>query len=117
MAQLAPVVPQAVRTNAGLGTRWAREKIESLIDSLPRGGDFETVKRNVTALGLEFHLVTAYTSLVAVDKTPKGLQLNDADVSQDGGVLPQGGTLGTLLLYSGIVASAIGLLGLRVWNV
>jgi Ca-activated chloride channel family protein len=55
---------------SGLGTLWAREKIANLMDAL-RGGAPETeVRTGVLQLALDHHLVSKYTSLVAVDKTP-----------------------------------------------
>jgi Ca-activated chloride channel family protein len=49
---------------------WARRKVEALLDSVHEGADAEEVRRGVVALGLEHHLVTKHTSLVAVDVTP-----------------------------------------------
>jgi len=58
------------RRGEGLGVLWARRKIESLLDSLHEGARPDDVKAGVVALGLEHHLVTKHTSLVAVDVTP-----------------------------------------------
>ena len=44
--------------------------MDSLIDSLHDGADKETVRKHVTQIALEHHLVSLYTSLVAVDVTP-----------------------------------------------
>ncbi len=55
---------------AGMGVLWARRKIESLLDSIHDGAPAEEVRAQVVALGLEHHLVTKHTSLVAVDVTP-----------------------------------------------
>ncbi len=54
----------------GLGVLWARRRIEALMDSLHDGADAETVRRDVVALALDHHLVSRYTSLVAVDRSP-----------------------------------------------
>lgn len=62
---------------AGIDKLWARRKIQGLSDSLADGGDPEEVRRGITRLGLRHHLVTDYTSLVAVDPeetAPAGLQ-------------------------------------------
>ncbi|MDH2431764.1 marine proteobacterial sortase target protein [Pokkaliibacter sp. MBI-7] len=53
-----------------LGSLWAREKIESLLDTLSEGRSEEEIRPQVLALGLAHHLLTPYTSLVAVDKEP-----------------------------------------------
>jgi Ca-activated chloride channel family protein len=55
---------------AGIGVLWARDKIEALMDAKRNGAPAEEVKRDVVAVAMEHHLVSAYTSLVAVDITP-----------------------------------------------
>jgi Ca-activated chloride channel family protein len=62
---------------AGIDKLWARKKIEALAASLQEGANPGEVRRAVTDLGLRHHLVTDYTSLVAVDDratAPSGLQ-------------------------------------------
>jgi Ca-activated chloride channel family protein len=54
----------------GLGTLWAREKISNLMDALRGGAPEDEVRPAVLKLALDHHLVSKYTSLVAVDKTP-----------------------------------------------
>jgi len=63
-------LPLDGRAGEGMGVLWARRKIESLLDSVHEGRDADAVKAEVVALGLEHHLVTKHTSLVAVDVTP-----------------------------------------------
>ena len=58
------------RTGKGMGVLWAREKIASHIDSLREGAKEEEVRDAVVEIALAHHLVSKYTSLVAVDKTP-----------------------------------------------
>jgi Ca-activated chloride channel family protein len=61
------------RRGEGMGVLWARRKVEALLDSVhdpDANADAEAVKSQVVALGLEHHLVTRHTSLVAVDVTP-----------------------------------------------
>jgi Ca-activated chloride channel family protein len=58
------------RKGEGLGVLWARRKVEALLDSVHDGADAEAVRAQVVTLGLEHHLVTKHTSLVAVDVTP-----------------------------------------------
>jgi Ca-activated chloride channel family protein len=59
------------RRGEGMGVLWARRKVDVLVDSAQEPGtDTEAVKAQVVALGLEHHLVTKHTSLVAVDVTP-----------------------------------------------
>jgi Ca-activated chloride channel family protein len=54
----------------GISIRWARQKIKALMDSLDGGADKEAVRKDVIATALQHHLVSQYTSLVAVDVTP-----------------------------------------------
>ena len=49
---------------------WARKKIASLMDSIVEGADRAEVRRQVIDVALAHHLVSKYTSLVAVDVTP-----------------------------------------------
>jgi Ca-activated chloride channel family protein len=54
----------------GVARLWARRKIASLMDTLHEGGDVDRVSVEVARLGIDHHLVTRWTSLVAVDVTP-----------------------------------------------
>jgi Ca-activated chloride channel homolog len=54
----------------GIHKLWARKKIAGLMDRLREGADRGEVRRTVVAVALQHHLVSAYTSLVAVDVTP-----------------------------------------------
>ena len=54
----------------GISILWARQKIKSLMDSLDGGADQDEVRKNVLETALQHHLVSKYTSLVAVDVTP-----------------------------------------------
>jgi Ca-activated chloride channel family protein len=54
----------------GIDKLWARKKIAALVDGLVEGADPDRVRREVTELGIRHHLVSKYTSLVAVDVTP-----------------------------------------------
>ena len=52
----------------GIAVLWARKKIKILMDSLSVGANPEEVKEKVTTLALDNHLVSRYTSLVAVEE-------------------------------------------------
>ena len=56
---------------AGVGVRWARARIDALMDQRFEGMAEEDVRSRVIDVALAFDLVTRYTSLVAVDKTPR----------------------------------------------
>ncbi|PPR11360.1 MAG: hypothetical protein CFH41_00941 [Alphaproteobacteria bacterium MarineAlpha11_Bin1] len=55
---------------AGVATDWAKRSIDEWRRKHLHGATPELIKKHITALGLEFQLVTQYTSLVSVDKTP-----------------------------------------------
>lgn len=59
----------ASAASSGLNSMWARARIEE-VDRLQKFGEFPEAAKEITTLGLEHHLVTAYTSFVAVDNTP-----------------------------------------------
>jgi Ca-activated chloride channel family protein len=63
---------QASPENAALKFLWARERIHRLSDyqCYARGKDEAKIKE-ITDLGLKYHLMTAYTSFVAVDKVKR----------------------------------------------
>src|SRR6267142_486965 len=56
--------------NAGLSTHWARGKIAALLDRRRTGSPEDEIRHAVLELALAHHLVSPYTSLVAVDVTP-----------------------------------------------
>jgi Ca-activated chloride channel homolog len=97
----------------GIGVLWARDKIEALMDAKRNGAPPDEVKRDVIAVAMEHHLVSAYTSLVAVDITPSApagvvvkksaLPTNLPEGLVFGG-LPQTATPAPLLVALGLVA-------------
>ena len=73
-----------------LATLWARSKVEALEDSRIFGVGPEFIRNEVTKLALNFGLLTPYTSLVAVDRTPsrpQGEQLKQDSIPS---LLPAG---------------------------
>ncbi len=72
------------RSGRGMGVLWARAKIASLIDSLRDGAKEDEVREAVVDVALAHHLVSKYTSLVAVDKTP----LRPVDAALKSGAIP-----------------------------
>lgn len=55
----------------GIARLWARQKIDDLEDALTRGADESAVRTQILDIALSHHLVSRYTSLIAVDKTPQ----------------------------------------------
>jgi len=58
------------QASAGIAALWARARIADLIDAERRGTGPGDARAAIIATALQHHLVSKYTSLVAVDKTP-----------------------------------------------
>jgi Ca-activated chloride channel family protein len=58
------------QSNPAVPVLWARRKIADLMAAQIDGGDGETTRKQVVDTALDYHLVSKYTSLVAVDVTP-----------------------------------------------
>ena len=57
-------------TEAGVSVLWARAKIDALMDAGREGAPEQDIRSAVLDVALTHHLVSKYTSLVAVDVTP-----------------------------------------------
>lgn len=57
-------------TGKGIGVLWARRKIAALTDEQDTGSASATLERQIVDVALQHHLVSKYTSLVAIDVTP-----------------------------------------------
>ena len=98
----------------GISTLWARRKIETLLDSRVAGIDEALIRKLVIETALEYHLVSPYTSLVAVDKTPQlsaaaALERRTIDNSMPAGAqwqaaFPKTATPGPLLRWLGALS-------------
>jgi Ca-activated chloride channel family protein len=111
---------------AGLAAHWARAKIAALLDQRRSGAAGDDIRHAVIDVALRHHLVSAYTSLVAVDVTPArpaGAPLTSHALETN---LPhgweydavfgsgQGATAGPLHLAVGLAALAAAA-ALRLW--
>jgi Ca-activated chloride channel family protein len=105
------LTPPTDRNAAGVGALWARAKIGSLMDTLAQGADPATVRPQVVSVALEHHLVSAYTSLVAVDTAPTA-PANATKTAMVKASLPQGSAAGTTLPQTDTPAALQLLLGL-----
>jgi Ca-activated chloride channel family protein len=76
--------------NDTLASLWGRAKVEALQDSLVFGADPELMRLEVTEVALQYELLTPYTSLVAVDKTPVRAPGEALESSQVPSLLPAG---------------------------
>ena len=87
---------QGGKNSQAVSVLWARRKIESLMERYRLENQGDAIKQTIIDIALEHHLVSQFTSLVAVDKTPvraKSERLNSKAIA---GQLPVGSTLGQL---------------------
>jgi Ca-activated chloride channel family protein len=73
-----------------LAKLWARKKIEALEDGLMFGADPELTQLEITGLALDYGLLTRYTSMVAVDRTPRRNSGESLALAEVPGLLPTG---------------------------
>jgi Ca-activated chloride channel family protein len=115
-------LPAGSDSNDGIARLWGREKIESLMDHIADGSDPKGVEAAVIGVALQHHLVSQYTSLVAIDQTLQGLNATckaeplptgNAPDHDDPGTLPQTATPAALLLLIGVSLTAVALIATR----
>jgi Ca-activated chloride channel family protein len=56
--------------SSGVAALWGRARIASLMDEQRRGSNPDEIRYAIVETALKHHLVSKYTSLVAIDKTP-----------------------------------------------
>jgi Ca-activated chloride channel family protein len=109
-------------TSESIARLWGREKIESLMDHLSDGSDPKGVEAAVISVALQHHLVSQYTSLVAIDQTPQGLNptcksellpANNSAGGDQAGTLPQTATPAALMLMIGAAMAGVALVGMK----
>lgn len=101
---------------SGVAVRWARARVETLLDSLQEGADAAGVRRDVVQVSKSFGIVTPFTSLVAVEEFPTAtgearavrVPISLPAGSGASGSLPQGGTYAALQLLFGLILTAVG---------
>ncbi len=108
-------LPAAATADApGVGVLWARAKIDALMDAGRKGAPAEEVRAAVVDVALAHHLVSRFTSLVAVDVTPtRPAGVAASNTAMPGNVpdgltgfdhLPRTATPAPLLLAAGALA-------------
>jgi Ca-activated chloride channel family protein len=74
----------------GIAALWARARISELMDDRRRGASEDEIRNSVIETALAHHLVSKYTSLVAVDKTPARPTSANLDTEPVPNLLPYG---------------------------
>ncbi len=114
---------ESVDQHAGIGVDWARKMITQWQRAETRGEPRDLIKDQITQLALDFHLVSPFTSLVAVDVTParpdsEGLNQHVVPPQRPHGLeirLAQSATGYQLTLLAGLVLMILaGLIQLRL---
>ncbi|MGI9203939.1 MAG: marine proteobacterial sortase target protein [Woeseiaceae bacterium] len=90
----------------GVGALWARARIEDLLDRRRRGADEETTRKSVIQTALAHHLVSKFTSLVAIDKTPVRPTSAALNSEQVPGLLPYGQSTEAIFGFPATATSA-----------
>jgi Ca-activated chloride channel family protein len=104
------------RDDRGVARLWAKARIDAFEDALRRGGDEALIRPRIVDVALAHHLVTRYTSLVAVERAParpehaalEGLGADDTLA------LAQGATPAPLALVVGLLGALLAGLGRRL---
>jgi Ca-activated chloride channel family protein len=78
-----------------LASLWARSRIEALEDSRVFGSDPDEIRTQALETALEYGLLTKYTSLVAVDRTPSRLPSEGLEFEHIPSLLPAGSGMAT----------------------
>lgn len=73
---------EPMEDGGAIGYLWARKKVERLTDYSIGDQDVETVRKEVTAIGLEYSMMTPYTSFISVVDTVRNPGAEGVDVSQ-----------------------------------
>ena len=98
----------------GIAALWARRKIEALVDSRVDGTSEELIRKLIVDTALEHHLVSPYTSLVAVDKTPARSLAAALERKQIANATPAGAQYQTALPRTATPAPLLRWLGMLV---
>jgi len=77
-----PITFNQAAAHGGVSVYWARQKISSLMDEATKVGSGDATKTSILEVALAHHLVSPYTSLVAVDVTPARPDMTGTDQDQ-----------------------------------
>ncbi len=94
------------RQSHGIGALWARARIESLEDAGRRGESVQLVREAIIETALNHHLVSKYTSLVAVDKTPVRPAAEHLNKNQVPNLMPYGQSANAIFGFPATATSA-----------
>ena len=90
----------------GVGALWARARIGALADQERRGGNAEELRAGILQTALTHHLVSKYTSLIAVDKTPVRPASDPLSSEQVPNLMPYGQSMNAVFGFPATATSA-----------
>ncbi|MFT5542206.1 MAG: Ca-activated chloride channel family protein [Glaciecola sp.] len=94
----------------GINVLWAREKIAQLTrDKRNKKNDDNEIIQEITATALEHHMVSEYTSLIAVDLLPSADETAALEQNKYASKLPQTATNAQLSIFVGLLLFLLGL--------
>ncbi|MGQ8367168.1 VIT domain-containing protein [Glaciecola sp. 1036] len=119
------ITPMQAEENAGINKQWAYEKIQqlnrTLHTTLTQGDDYkalkEYTKEKVTELAMEHHIVSDYTSLIAVDHQKQDAlerRMQTAGIDTQQFKLAQTATKSGWLNYWGLFILFVGAIGIAI---
>ena len=94
------------KDSAGIAALWARARIADLENRRRRGEDAELMRSEIVATAIQHHLVSKYTSLIAVDKTPVRPGSESLKKDQVSNLLPHGQSQQAILGFAATATSA-----------
>jgi len=94
------------KSSSGVAALWARAKIGELEDRQRRGEDPEIIRAAIVKTALAHHLVSKYTSLVAIDKTPVRPAAETLGKDQIPSLLPHGQSQQAIMGFAATATSA-----------
>ena len=97
---------QSPQESEGVAALWARARIADLADQERRGGDPVETRAAIVATAINHHLVSKYTSLVAVDKTPVRPAGDDLSSEQVPNLMPHGQSMNAIFGFPATATKA-----------
>ncbi len=94
------------RQDEGIGALWARARIAELLDDERRQVNPEEARSAIVATAIAHHLVSKYTSLVAVDKTPVRSSGDPLTSEQVANLMPYGQSTNAIFGFPATATSA-----------
>ena len=97
---------QTAQASSGVAALWARARIAELVDKERRGEQVDTVRAAIVETAITHNLVSKYTSLVAVDKTPARPAGDPLSSEQVPNLMPYGQSTNAIFGFPATATSA-----------